>query len=171
MHRQVRPCCYSETPICSKFCLFAILGEFVHNFVGVFAILFEVLWIQFQEEIRHFASWEGGGVLGTKIVNKHFVNKQAFPSYHHHVLWIHLVDRKWSIPVVLCRDQWGVGVHSCSKVLWAPHWHCVHLCAVPIVHWESLQVLPSGTVRNRINCCHRCCKLGAKHNPDLPKFE
>ena len=33
-----------------------------------------------QEEIHHFAGWEGG-VKGTKIVNKHFVNKLAFPNY------------------------------------------------------------------------------------------
>ena len=45
----------------------------------MFAILFEVLLIENQEEIHHFAGWEGGGSRGTKIVNKHFVNKLAFP--------------------------------------------------------------------------------------------
>ena len=32
-------------PVCSYFCLFAVLGEFVCNFGWVFAILFEVLLI------------------------------------------------------------------------------------------------------------------------------
>ena len=49
-------------------------GGFVRNFGGVFAILFEVLLIEIQEKIHHFAGWEGGS-RGTKIVNKHFVNK------------------------------------------------------------------------------------------------
>ena len=46
----------------------------------MFAILFEVLLIEIQEEIHLFAGWEGGGSMGTKIVNKIFVNKLAFPS-------------------------------------------------------------------------------------------
>ena len=46
----------------------------------MFAILFEVFLIEIQEEIHHFAGWEGGGVKGTKIVNKNFVNKLAFPT-------------------------------------------------------------------------------------------
>ena len=45
----------------------------------MFAILSEVLLIENPEEIHHFAGWEGGGLTGTKIVNKHFVNKRAFP--------------------------------------------------------------------------------------------
>ena len=45
----------------------------------MFAILFEVL-KDIQEEIHHFAGWEGGGGLrGARIVNKFFVNKLAFP--------------------------------------------------------------------------------------------
>ena len=57
-------------------------GGFVRNFGWVFAILFEVLLIEIPEEIHHFAGWEGGGGLrGTKIVNKHFVNKLAFPKF------------------------------------------------------------------------------------------
>ena len=47
----------------------------------MFAILFEVLLIEIQEEIHHFAGWEGGGLKGRKIVNKNFVNKLAFPIY------------------------------------------------------------------------------------------
>ena len=43
----------------------------------MFAILFEVLLIEIQEEIHHFAGWEGGS-RGTKIANKHVVNKLAF---------------------------------------------------------------------------------------------
>ena len=44
----------------------------------MFAILFEVLLIEIQEEIHHCAGWEGG--KGRKhFVNKHFVNKLAFP--------------------------------------------------------------------------------------------
>ena len=47
----------------------------------MFAILFEVLLLEIQEEIHHFAGWEGGGLLrGAKIVNKNFVNKRAFPT-------------------------------------------------------------------------------------------
>ena len=46
----------------------------------MFAILFEALLIEIQEEIHHFAGWEGGGLRGAKIVNKHFVNKLASPS-------------------------------------------------------------------------------------------
>ena len=58
---------------------------------GLFAILAECS--QFclrpskknREEIHHFAGREGGGLRGTKIVNKHFVNKHfvnklAFPT-------------------------------------------------------------------------------------------
>ena len=32
----------------------------------MFAILFEVLLIEIQEEIHHFAGWQGGGVKGHK---------------------------------------------------------------------------------------------------------
>ena len=47
----------------------------------MFAILFEGLLIEIQEEIHHLLFWEeGGGLRGTKIVNKHFVNKRAFPN-------------------------------------------------------------------------------------------
>ena len=45
----------------------------------MFAILFEVLLIEIQEEVLHFAGREGGVLRGTKIVNKIFVNKLAFP--------------------------------------------------------------------------------------------
>ena len=45
----------------------------------MFAILFEVLLIEIQEEIHHFAEWEGGGLMGAKIVNKNIVNKLALP--------------------------------------------------------------------------------------------
>ena len=49
---------------------------FVHNSVcsqfleGLFAILFEVLSIEIQEEIHHFAGWEGG--VGVFIGTSHF---------------------------------------------------------------------------------------------------
>ena len=46
----------------------------------MFAILFGLL-IEIQEEIPHFAGWEGGGSRGTKLVNKNFVNKLAFPNW------------------------------------------------------------------------------------------
>ena len=53
----------------------------VRNFGRVFAILFEVLSIENQEENPFFfAGWEGGGLRGAKIVNKKFVNKLAFPN-------------------------------------------------------------------------------------------
>ena len=41
----------------------------------MFAILFEALLIEIQEEIP-----QGGGVMSAKIVNKNFVNKLASPS-------------------------------------------------------------------------------------------
>ena len=46
----------------------------------MFAILFEVLLIEIHEEIHHFAGWEGGGLRGTKVAYKNFVNKLAFPN-------------------------------------------------------------------------------------------
>ena len=44
----------------------------------MFRILFEVLLIEIQEEIHHFAGW--GGLRGTKIVNRHLVSTFAFPK-------------------------------------------------------------------------------------------
>ena len=66
---------FVHNSVCSQFLegLFAISAE-------CFAILFEVLLTEIQEEIHHFAGWEGGGSRGTKIVNKNFVNKLAFPK-------------------------------------------------------------------------------------------
>ena len=46
----------------------------------MFAFLFEALLIEVKEEIHHFAGWEEGGLRGTKVVNKIFVNKLAFPN-------------------------------------------------------------------------------------------
>ena len=43
-----------------------MFGGFVRNFGRVFAILFEVLLIETQEEILHFLGQEGGGVKGHK---------------------------------------------------------------------------------------------------------
>ena len=54
----------------------------------MFAILFEVLLIEIQEEIDRFAGWEGGGLRGTKIVNKNFVNKLAFPKHVLFPIWL-----------------------------------------------------------------------------------
>ena len=45
----------------------------------MFAILFEALLKEIQEEIHHFAGWEGGVTGYKNYVNKHFVNKLAFP--------------------------------------------------------------------------------------------
>ena len=47
----------------------------------MFAILFEALIIETQEEIHHFAGWEGGFKGHKKFVNKHFVNKLEFPNF------------------------------------------------------------------------------------------
>ena len=44
----------------------AIFGGFVRNFGWVFAILFEVLLIENEEEIHHFPGWEGGGGQGAQ---------------------------------------------------------------------------------------------------------
>ena len=46
----------------------------------MFAILFEALLIEIQEEIHHFAGLGRGGVKRRKIVKKKFVNKLAFPN-------------------------------------------------------------------------------------------
>ena len=54
----------------------------------MFAILFVALLIEIQEEIPHFPGWEGG-LMGTKIVNKCFVNKLAFPTYYGEVSFSH----------------------------------------------------------------------------------
>ena len=45
----------------------------------MFAILLDVLLEESQEEIHHFVGWEGG-LKGCEIVNKHFLNKLAFPT-------------------------------------------------------------------------------------------
>ena len=65
--------------------LFIIL--FVRNFRRVCSPfwlsvrnLFDVLLIEIQEEVHHFAGW-GGWLRGTEIVNKDFVNKLAFPRF------------------------------------------------------------------------------------------
>ena len=74
MAKLFRSFCHdSETPVCSYFCLFAIFGEFVRNFGWVLAILFEILLIDIQEEIHHFAGWGGGGgVTGHKNCEQKF---------------------------------------------------------------------------------------------------
>ena len=46
----------------------------------MFAILFEVLLIENQEEIHHFAGWEGGGVKGRKNCEQTFC-EQTGVSY------------------------------------------------------------------------------------------
>ena len=46
----------------------------------MFAFLFKGLLTEIQEEIYHFAGLGRGGFRGTKIVNKTFVNKLAFPN-------------------------------------------------------------------------------------------
>ena len=38
----------------------------------MFAILFEVLLIEIQEEFHNFAGWEGGGVKGRKFCEQKF---------------------------------------------------------------------------------------------------
>ena len=50
----------SETPVCSEFCLFAILEGFVRNFGWWLVISFEVLLIQPQEGIFHSGGLGGG---------------------------------------------------------------------------------------------------------------
>ena len=61
--------------------LFAILGAFVRNFGSVFANVFEVLFKRNSRGKSITFWWLGGGFLeGTKIENKHVVNKLAFPS-------------------------------------------------------------------------------------------
>ena len=46
----------------------------------MFAILFDVLLIEIQEEMLHFAGWEGGGVKGRKNCEQKFC-EQTGVSY------------------------------------------------------------------------------------------
>ena len=46
----------------------------------MFAILFEVLLIEIQEEIHHFAGWEGGGVKGRKNFEQKFCEQTGVSS-------------------------------------------------------------------------------------------
>ena len=73
----------------------------------MFAIVFEVLLIEIQEEIHHFAGGEGGRLRGTKIVNKHFVNKPAFPSSGHGSWESRQCSRLYT------REQFGRVHHLC----------------------------------------------------------
>ena len=45
----------------------------------MFAILLEVLLIEFKRKSTILLFWEGGGFRGANFVNKNFVNKPAFP--------------------------------------------------------------------------------------------
>ena len=65
---------FVRNSVCSQFSegLFAILAECSQFCLRAF--------FQIQGEIHHFAGWEGGWLRGTKIVNKTFVNKRAFPK-------------------------------------------------------------------------------------------
>ena len=58
---------------------YAIFGEFVHNFGWVFAILFEGLSIEIQEEILHFAVLGGGVKEHQNRRTKIYMNKMRFP--------------------------------------------------------------------------------------------
>ena len=63
---------FVHNSVCSQFLesLFAIVAECSQFCLRAFLI-------EIQEEIHHFAGWEGGGLRGTTIVNKYFVNKLA----------------------------------------------------------------------------------------------
>ena len=61
----------------------------------MFAILSEVLLIEIQKEIHHFAGWEGGGLRGTKIVNKNFVPIMAEESLVRTILLILFEELTW----------------------------------------------------------------------------
>ena len=37
--------------------------------------------MKFKRKVHHFAGFGRGGLRGTKIVNKHFVNKLEFPQF------------------------------------------------------------------------------------------
>ena len=63
----------------------------------MFAILFEALLIEIQEEIPHFPGWEGGGLMSAKIVNKNFVNKLAFPNISKHKKSEHFSGQTFSV--------------------------------------------------------------------------
>ena len=50
----------------ARLIMILFVRNFGRNLGWVFVILFEVLFIEIQEEIHHFAGWEGGGVKGHK---------------------------------------------------------------------------------------------------------
>ena len=83
----------SVSPTILKGCFFQ-KWQFVHNSVcsqfseSLFAILAECsqfCWRDFKYKFKRksitLLFWEGGGLRGTKIVNKNFVKKLAFPSF------------------------------------------------------------------------------------------
>ena len=79
----------------------------VRNFWRVcsqFWLLFEALLVEIQEEIHHFLGWEGGGLRGTKIANKNFVNKLAFAIFGCVQVWDSLLSllRLFSHFLVVC---------------------------------------------------------------------
>ena len=88
-------------------------GGFLRNFGWVFAILFEVLLLDIQEEIHHFACWGGGGVymreIGTMwqigvLTGKpctFLVQNGSFSAFGHYKNKERLsrgLDVKWHIP-------------------------------------------------------------------------
>ena len=56
-----------------------MFGGFVRNFGRVFAILFEALLIEIQEESLILLVGRGGGLVGTKIVNGYFCEQTGVP--------------------------------------------------------------------------------------------
>ena len=72
----ISQCPFVHNSVCNFLeSLFAIVVEF--------AILFEVLLMQIQEEIHHFAAWEGG-VEGHQNCEQNFCEETGVSSYRVH---------------------------------------------------------------------------------------
>ena len=59
-----------------------------------------------SREIHHFIGWEGGGFRGTKIANKYFVNKLAFPLFQSETVFLEKVYENGEITIVHSTELW-----------------------------------------------------------------
>ena len=81
--------------------------------------------VEIQEEIHYFVGWEGGGLRGTNIVNRNYVNKLAFP--------------------ILCRAETQRAAEEGGKLLSASS-KPPRICTAPF-EWGQTAVVPSERVQ------------------------
>ena len=113
-------------------------------------MLFEVLLIEIQEEIHHFAGWEGGGLRGTKMVNKTFVNKLAFPNHVQETILFGSFWCRFKMPRFF--SQKGIVRYMCSInffVLNRQGYHAIWNSRIGAHHNDNLStilgfILPKG---------------------------